>query len=326
MLAVLLLLARAAAAQMYSSGIGKTTHLVSDAAGTLDWMLTHLDATHDTGGLECTSLPGSEYDQVYCACGQAGRVKMRCPGCQDGPSTLSLWGFGLHAISYNSSAPHSQRPTPRPVGPVGIAAVESRVTQKLEAAAKAGGYDALLDLNTGFWVADLDPYILLFAKSGARTLPLEWADRANNRRYYSLLVQAASSYVLLEFMSARQTLLPAEGRYVAPLPRFLFKAGEAPDDVFPPLNATDPRGLPVPRPARISQFTSNRTRDARFYSQAFGRDVSGVIRGGRGVSALVLSFADMSVAPNYLQLHLVQRPRGDARQKLESAAQQSHPL
>ena len=68
---------------------------------------------------------------------------------------------------------------------------------------------SLLDFNTGLWVADLDPFVRDFTNNpDSETLALQWHDGVNNRTYYSLLVQAAGSSVVLELMSDVQTLLP----------------------------------------------------------------------------------------------------------------------
>ena len=69
-----------------------------------------------------------------------GRVELWCPDCAPGGHL----GFGLHTISYDAAAPHILRPTPRLIGNVSIASIERHVTRKLQAAAAAGGYDALV--------------------------------------------------------------------------------------------------------------------------------------------------------------------------------------
>ena len=234
--------------QMYASGIGKATHLVSDAPSALSFFTKFLPVSHDTAGLHCKSQPGP-FNETFCPCGQAGRVELWCPGCVGIPQPWGNGsaGFGLHTISYNASAPGIIKPTPRPIGNISIKTIEEHVTRKFRAAASAGGYDAFLDFSTGLWVSDLDPFVRSFMdKSQYRTLPIEWADEVNNRTYYSLMVQVANasftSYVLLEFMSATQTLLhlasPGHRLYRAPHPRFLFSAGQKPEDIFPALNDT----------------------------------------------------------------------------------------
>jgi len=55
-----------------------------------------------------------------------------------------------------------------------------------------------------------------------------------------------------------------------------------------------------------------------YYAVALHRDVSNVLEGD-GVSTLVLDFADMAAAPNYVQLHLVQRPKNDTHGALTVA-------
>ena len=53
-------------------------------------------------------------------------------------------------------------------------------------------------------------------------------------------------------LSQLETLLP-EVRYRCPTPRFLFRPGQGPEDVFPKLGDTyGPNAKPVPRPARLS--------------------------------------------------------------------------
>eukprot|EP00937_MAST-01D_sp_MAST-1D-sp2_P002565 g2565.t1 len=335
---MLCLIAAGAQAQMYSSGIGKATHLVSDAPAALSWFTHHLPVSHDTAGLHCTAQPG-DFNETFCPCGQAGRVSLwciECPPCAGCQPWGKQGGFGLHTLSYDPAAPHIVRPPPRPIDAGGIGAIEAQVTRKLRAAAATGGYDALLDFSTGFWVGDLDPYVREFGAAagggngngtgaGYNTLPLEWRDDANNATYYSLVVQVANrtfdSFVLLEFMSARQTLLPS-ARYVSPTPRFLFAPGQGPADVFPPLNVTaGPGNKPLPRPARLSHYSSNLTRDRDFYELVLGRprgapELSGLDRGGAGqvpvpvpvrVRSVVYNFSDMSTAPNYMQLWLTQR-------------------
>lgn len=231
-----LLLLVQATAQLYSSGVGKATHCVSNAPAALNWLMEHLPVAKDEGGFD------SCQDEEYCPCGQVGRVELLTPPQQHG------LGFGLHTVHTNSSSR-------RPLGSLPIEAIEGNVTERLRAAAETASYDPLLDLNTGFWVGDLDPYVERLA--GARTLPIEWRDPANNDTvYYSLLVQVAGSYVLLELMSANQTTLPSP-RYHAPQPRFRFQPGQRPPALFGDLNATDPAsGLPLLHPARLSQYSS----------------------------------------------------------------------
>ena len=122
--------------QMYSSGIGKATHLVSDAPAALSWLTAHLPVYHDHAGLDCTSMP-EPFNETFCPCGQAGRTGLFCPDCPP-CRNCQPWshggGFGLHTISYNASAPHIARPTPRAVSAGGVAAIEAQVTRKLRAA------------------------------------------------------------------------------------------------------------------------------------------------------------------------------------------------
>ena len=311
----LLMLLGGAEAQEYFSGVGKTTHLVSDAPAALSWLLQHMPSSHDTDGLQCTVQPGT-FNESFCPCGQAGRVELECPECPD-------WqlGFGVHTISYNSSAPHIVKPTPRPIGKTGIATIERHVTRKLQAAAASSGYDALLDFSTGLWVSSLDPFVREFADATQfNTLPLEWRDELNGKTYFSLIVQVAnrsfSSYVLIELMSANQTLFPPV-HYHAPLPRFLFGKGQDPTSVFPPPRATA-TGKPIPTPVRISHFSSDVARDAIYYRSVLGRDASTVLSAG-GVRTLVVDFEDMTYVPNYVQLHLVQvLPQSEAGQHGET--------
>ena len=88
-------------------------------------------------------------------------------------------------------------------------------------------------------MGDLDPYILEFEEQP--TVAVEWLDVLNNKTYYSLIVQVAQSYVILELMSAKQTLLPTL-RYRAPVPRFAFGKGEVPEDYFYNLGAMGSKG------------------------------------------------------------------------------------
>ena len=276
--------------QSYATGIGKATHCVSNASATLRWMLQHLPVAQDDAGFDCAPLPPFP-GPFGCACGQIGRVELTRP-----PGRRGL-GFGLHTVATNSSV------SERPMGPLPIAEIEGHVRRKLRSAAATGGYDALLDFSSGFWVQDLDPYIREFA--GTATLAMEWRDQVNQKTYFSLQVQVAEAFAILEFMSERQTLLPAR-RYRAPQPRFLFRKGESPRSVFGDMTASA-SGKPIMHMARISHYTSDVSRDASYYQQVLGRDVSTTLE-NEGVHALVLSFADITSAPNSAQLHLVQRP------------------
>lgn len=288
-----------ALAQTYQSGIGKTTHRVSDALGVAAWFEAHLGLRPDYRGLDCPS--------GFCACGQIGRVhfdsgpqkKFGIAPSEEtdralGPGT----GFGVHAVATNASSE-------RLMGEVSVATVEAHVKRKLRAAASTGGYDGLLDFNTGFWVSDLDPFVREFDSED--TLALEWSDELNNRTFFSLIVQVAGSMVLLEFMSARQTLLPPRQR--APHARFHFGLGEDPESIFGDLSS-DSDGKFSMHAARVSHWTSDVDRDAAFYSHVFGRDIS-LLQTNGGARTLVLSFTDMTLAPNHMQLHLVERSRND---------------
>ena len=95
-----LLLPGVARSQMYSTGVGKTTHCVSNASAALGWLLRHLPVAQDVGGFPC--VPGgaaSEPGPVFCACGQVGRVEIeRSPPSRGRRPGL---GFGLHTVHTN---------------------------------------------------------------------------------------------------------------------------------------------------------------------------------------------------------------------------------
>jgi hypothetical protein len=315
-----------ASGQVTLGGIGKSTHVVSDAVRTFDWLMKHLPVE----GPE--TLAGCE-DGIHCPCGQMAAVTTS----SDGKSG----GFGIHAIATNASSL-------RTTGPVAVKTLEDAISKKFKHAAnhvmkrankncvvnRDCGYDTFLDYNTGFWVADLDPYIREFTDEWRdiddriQNLPIEWKDVPNNKTYYSLLVQVPNTYVLLEFMSGQETLL-SKNRYRAPQPRFVFEQGATPESTFLDLSPII-RGKPIMRAARISQYTSDVARDAIFYSTVFDRKVDNkmthfaqepggdVERGEPGgrfpeIDTLVLDFKDMAAQPNYLQLHLIQRRPTDSQ-------------
>lgn len=302
-------LARSAAAQTYQSGIGKSTHCVSDAMAVGAWFQKYLSLEPILHGLDCPN--------GLCSCGAVGRVQLDPTPLQRAVITDSSWsprslgpgtGYGLHAVTTSS---RSQRL----VGELSVQEVEQHLTRKLLAAASIGDYDAFLDLNTGFWVEDLDPFVIEFATGN--TLAMEWRDNANNKTYYSLIVQAAESLMLLEFMSARQSLLSNASTllYRAPHPRFVFGPSEDPQDVFGDLS-TSCGGKPMLHAARLSQYTSDVARDAEYYSRVFGRNVTALYVSPDGVRTLVLDFADMTSKPNHMQFHLVERPPAGTRGEL----------
>ena len=146
--------------------MGKSTHCVSDGSAALAWFQQHLPVVQDQGGFpKCVNAE-------FCPCGNLGRVSVE-PG-------VPKHGFGLHTVHTNASS-H------RTLGDLSISTIEGHVTQKLKTASDVGEYDPLFDLNTGFWVGNLDPYVIQFA--GQPILALEWHDDINNRTYYSLIVQ-----------------------------------------------------------------------------------------------------------------------------------------
>lgn len=300
------------AAQTYQSGIGKSTHCVSDALRVGSWFREHMSLEPILDGLDC---PGG-----VCACGAVGRVQLDPTPLQRAIITDSSWtsrslgpgtGYGLHAVTTSSKSE-------RLAGELSIQEVEHHMTRKILAVSSTGGYDAFLDLNTGFWVEDLDPFVQEFANTN--TLALEWRDEVNNKTYFSLIVQVAESMMLIELMSARQTLLSKADTslHSAPHPRYVFRLGEDPEHVFGDIS-TSCGGKPMMHAARLSHYTSDVARDAIFYSKVFGRDVSNLFISPDGVHTLVLDFADMTTKPNHMQFHLVQRPPDASRGDLSVA-------
>ena len=204
---LLLLVAIPTAAQQYGRGVGKTTHTTSDADGALQFMLEHLPTTQDPYG-PCD-------DDEYCTCGVLGRVT-----CDTSSSSSGGKGFGIHTVQLNARST-------RPSCNLSAAEIEGNMTAALRATPQ-GSYDAFMDYNTGFWVSNLDPYIQALAPDDEEEILsffLEWSDDVNGREYYSFLVQVPNTIVLVELMSAKQTLMAGRPRYRAPHPRFVFSAG-----------------------------------------------------------------------------------------------------
>jgi len=120
------------------------------------------------------------------------------------------------------------------------------------------------------------------------------------------MVQVSNSYLVLELMSATQTQLPVI-KYQAPHPRFLFEQGESPETVFGDLSGTSTGGLPLFHAARVGQYTSSVSRDKSYYADVIGANVLTTLQSG-DVETLILDFSNIGKSPNYVQVHLVQRP------------------
>ena len=202
--------------QHYGHGVGKNTHTTSNADQALRWYLRHLPTTQD-------NYAPCEEDE-YCTCGTLGRVVCNTshPNGDEENFSGSGKGFGIHTVELNDLSS-------RPSCNLTAAQIESIMTAKL-ASTPQGSYDSFMDFSTGFWVSNLDPYISAFSSTNGSTADdegdevlsffLEWTDDVNDREFYSLLFQVPGTIVLLELMSAKQTLItPTTPRYRSPHPR-----------------------------------------------------------------------------------------------------------
>jgi hypothetical protein len=302
------LIADGALGQFYGKGLGKTTHSASDADANLKWMLKYLPATQDYYG-PCS-------DSEYCTCGVLGRTVIDTGSSGNGHSTK---GFGLHTVEITKGD--------RPHGSMSAKEVEAHFTQKI-ASISSGSYDSFLDFNTGFWTSDLDPYISVLSADGHKLIPLEWQDTQNNRTYYSFLVQMPGSMVVLEFMSAKQTLLPSP-RYAAPHPRYVFAKGATPESTFgvsglSHASSVGSSGQPQLYAVRISHFSSDIGRDTEYYSEVLGATTV-ASPSSDGVKTMAVDFASQFPSgtsgntPAYTQVHLVQRDVGNTTGSLTVA-------
>ena len=98
-------------AQLYTGGVGKSTHAASDAPAALKWMQKHLPVSHDVGAF------GGCVENAYCRRGQTGRVELLTPA-------VGRLGYGLHAV-------HTNRSSARALGDLAIASIEVSVKEKL---------------------------------------------------------------------------------------------------------------------------------------------------------------------------------------------------
>jgi len=301
--------------------------MCKDADANLEWLLANLPCAQDTYG-PCT-------DNEYCTCGVLGRVVVDAPPAQGK-------GFGIHTVEKTGGVRQS--------GNLSIADAEACLTAKL-AEVEPGGYDAFMDFSTGFWTANLDPYIESFTAKGVKIFPVEWEQASTT--YYSFLVQVPGSMVVLELMSANQTALPSP-RYASAFPRYAFPNGETPETTFffddervgntlvlgeggATVLAAQQQQQPRLYAARVSHFSSSVARDRSYYESVLGATVVAASDNatdsdsGDGVLVVALTFAGLlgtsnngsgggggsddddavPAAPSYTQVHFIQRPPGN---------------
>jgi len=281
------------AGQFYGKGLGKTTHSASNADANLEWMLEYLPCTQDPYG-PCS-------DNEHCTCGVLGRTVIDSSAVSHSGTAK---GFGIHTVEITKSRPDCGKTA---------AQVEAEFTSKFNAIPE-GGYDAMLDFNTGFWTSNLDPYISSLSKSH-KLIPVEWEDSINGKVYYSFLVQMPGSMVVLEFMSAKQTMLSTT-RYHAPSPRYVFAKGSTPESTFGVSSSDASSNKPELYAVRISHFSSDVTRDLTYYDQALGATTVESFD-SHDVKTLAVDFKKQFPSGTsggtdaYTQVHLVERGPGN---------------
>ena len=253
-----------------------------------------------------SSLVGKELSAATAATPQdcAALCSGACAGAEwvTAPTSYTN-GFGLHAVHVNASSA-------RPYGAMSNEQVEDALTAKLDAVRATGAYDAFLDFTTGFWVASLDRLCATFDAVGQRYVVLKW------QSYYSVIVRAASSSILIELMS--ETCATAcDAALPHPHARYVFRDGATVASVFGALTDKD-AAKPLLHAARVSWPTSNLTRDRAFFvdgglARVLDRDA------GAGVAVDTYDFAELSENA-IMQFQLVERPAANTTGPLTVAA------
>lgn len=218
-------------------------------------------------------------------------------------------GFGLHAVHVNASSA-------RPFGTLSNKKVEEALDVKLNAVYNGGGYDAFLDFTSGHWVSSLDPYTALYDSVGVPFVLLSW--EANSQKYYSLIVRVHTSMMLIELMSSTCTKCgePSTLLLPSPYPRYRFKSGQTPEQVFGSLNDAN-ASRPLMHAARVSWPTSNLIRDRKlFHDSGFATSLFQSSYAGASVDGY--DFTSLSSVAT-LQFQLVQRPASNTSGNLTIA-------
>ncbi|KAH8051296.1 hypothetical protein JL721_11199 [Aureococcus anophagefferens] len=232
-----------------------------------------------------TMLPvQTDYPSKAESCGQLGRTRVAVAPVPNGTCHLHAQG----------AASPRRRATP------------SRTrSRSLDAVRATGAYDAFLDFTTGFWVASLDR---LCDPTPPGNGMLKW------QTYYSVIVRAASSSILIELMS--ETCATAcDAALPHPHARYVFRDGATVASVFGALTDKD-AAKPLLHAARVSWPTSNLTRDRAFFVDG------GLARAGpdgRRVAVDTYDFAKLSENA-IMQFQLVERPAANTTGPLTVAA------
>ena len=272
-----LLIAKPAASQQYGFGWGKATWRTSDADGTYKWVQSHLPVVEDH--------PNGQVN-----CGKVGRNRVAQSAGQQGYSQ----GFGLHAVHVGKESPrfHAKNcPT--------AVEVESELTARF--ASHPNSYDPFYDFSNGHWVSNLDPYLKSFRNAKQSVIVLSWDPANGDQHYFSVVARAHTSMMFVELMSAECSL--CTNAITTSVPRYIFKKGEKPGDVFGALDDKT-ASKPLLHPAKVTWPSSDLARERKYLHEGVGAKYAS--HRGTGVQVDVYDFTPIMSGAT-VQMHVVQR-------------------
>ena len=233
--------------------------------------------------------------------GQVGRTRVATQAGQQGFSQ----GYGLHSVQVNKESPRYHAKVCPPA-----VDVEEELTKRF--ASHPNSYDPFYDYSNGHWVSNLDPYLKGFRQAKQSVLVLSWTDTTNQKNYFSILARAHTSMMFVELMSAKCSLCSPALK--TQLPRYFFKQGEKPEDIFGTLDDTTAT-KPLLHPAKATWPSSDLARERKFlYEELGGKFFS------HNATDVLLDVYNLRpvMSTATLQFHVVQRTEQKTNAKFTS--------
>jgi hypothetical protein len=165
-------------------------------------------------------------------------------------------------------------------------------------------YDSFMDFNTGFYVANLDPYIKQLRDMKIPFHAIAWESKGAGASFTSILFQLpGGSQAIVEMASDTQTVLSRASMQASPYERILYNES-LPLHYGKHWQNDSTAAKPIVQLGKVSHFTWNITRDTLFYQQVLAANLTHSYDNADGTHLRIFTFPWVN---KIAQVHLVQR-------------------
>ena len=242
----------------HGSGFGKSTYAMSDPLGWATWMNKYVPV------MPLKGFPVNSTEQCVMwakLCIDDGNLK-QCGKVSDSD-------FQMHAVGAFD----------RESGAMSMEQIETDVYGS--ALGDFAKYDPYMENNVGLYTKDLDTYVKAFEKDGVPHFAMKFTEPSSKKTFYSILVRAHTSPVVLELMGDSAILAARADVYAHPGPRGPRGGFAAHDAALAAAErAVGENGMPVVTFTHKSFASSDAARDKAFWTAMGGIEVATTSAGG----------------------------------------------